>query len=49
VVTEFALPAAYTLQAARIVKNDRENPQAPRRHPPINGGGVAAGKTRRLL
>jgi hypothetical protein len=34
VVTEFALPAAHTLQAARIVKNDRENPQAPRRHQP---------------
>jgi len=48
VVTEFALPAAYILQAARIVKNDRENPQAPRRQAPVDGG-VAACKTHRLL
>jgi hypothetical protein len=37
VVTEFALPAAHKLQAAQIVKNDRENPQTPRRHPRRGG------------
>jgi hypothetical protein len=37
VITEFALPATYTLQAAQIVKNDRDNPQAPRRR--RRGGG----------
>jgi hypothetical protein len=48
VVAEFALSATCTLQAAQIVKNDRENPQAPRRQAPFDGG-VAAGKTHRLL
>jgi hypothetical protein len=48
VVTEFALPAAYKLQAARIVKNDRENPLGPRRQTPVDGG-VAARKIHRLL
>jgi hypothetical protein len=48
VVTELSLPSAYTLQAARIVKNDRENPLAPR-HRAICWGGAAAGKTYRLL
>jgi hypothetical protein len=42
------LSATYTLQAAQIVKNDRENPQASRRHAPVDGG-VVVGKTHRLL
>jgi len=48
VITEFALSATYTLQAAQIVKNDRDNPQAPRRR---RRGGVApaADKIHRLL
>jgi len=48
VVTEFAFPAAYKLQAARIVKNNRENPLAPRRQAPADAG-VAAGNTHRLM
>jgi len=44
VITEFALAAAHTLQAAQIVKNDCDNPHAPRRHP-----GGAVDKIHRLL
>jgi hypothetical protein len=34
---------------SRIVKNDRENPLAPRRQAPVEGGDVATGKTHSLL
>jgi hypothetical protein len=33
----------------RIVKNDRENPQAPRRQAPVEGGDVATGKIHHWL
>jgi hypothetical protein len=33
----------------RIVKNDRKNPQAPRRPAPVEGGDVATGKTHHWL
>jgi hypothetical protein len=46
VITEFALSAAHILQAAQIVKNDRENP------PPVTpptGQLMAAWRRARLI